>query len=242
MEEKSVITVRNLTKRFGNKTVLDAISFSVEEKGVFISFLGKSGSGKSTLVRLIAGLDRPYSGTICVNGKTASEDARIILPPHQRNMGFIFQDLALFPHFTVFENIAFGLKVNKVDDYSDMVDEVLARFDLQAFKFNYPNQLSGGQQQLVALARSLVLEPEILLLDEPLANLDVKLKTRIRIILKKIANEKNITLFYITHDHNEAMDLSDKILLLNDGCIDFFGTPEEMRKSENLFVKEFIEL
>jgi len=242
MEEKSVITFRNCTKRFGNKTVLNAISFSVEEKGAIISILGKSGSGKTTLVRLIAGLDKPDSGTICVNGKTANEDARIILSPHQRCLGFIFQDLALFPHFTVFENIAFGLKVNKVNDYSSMVDEVLNQFNLQSFKHNYPNQLSGGQQQLVALARSLVLKPEILLMDEPLANLDVKLKTQIRSLLKKIAKEKNITLFYITHDHTEAIDLSDKILLLNNGSIDFFGTPEEMLKSESTFVNEFIEL
>lgn len=242
MEEKSVIAFHNCTKRFGNKTVLDNISFSVAEKGVFISILGKSGSGKTTLVRLLAGLDKPDNGQITIDDKVATHDTKIILPPHRRNIGFIFQDLALFPHLTVFENIAFGLKLNKVIDFAGIVNEMLDQFGLLSYKDVYPNQLSGGQQQLVALARSLVLKPEILLMDEPLANLDVKLKKQIRALLKRIVKERNIILLYITHDHTEAMELSDRILLLNNGSIDFFGTPHEMLQSESTFVKEFIEL
>ena len=146
------------------------------------------------------------------------------------------------PHFTVFENIAFGLKVKKVNAYAEIVVAILRQFNIEELSSSYPNQLSGGQQQLVALARSLVLKPKILLMDEPLANLDVKLKTQIRNLLKQIVKERNITLLYITHDHSEAMEMSDKILFLNEGSIEFLGTPEEMRQSNNPNVQNFIEL
>jgi len=190
----------------------------------------------------LAGLEKLNNGTIIIRNKTASEDGQIIIPPHGRDIGFVFQDLALFPHFTVFENIAFGLKVKKVTGYENIVAAILKQFNLSELTTSYPNQLSGGQQQLVALARSLVLKPKILLMDEPLANLDVKLKAQIRILLKQIVLERNITLLYITHDHSEAMEMSDKILFLNNGRIEFLGTPDEMRQSNNPNVQNFIEL
>ncbi len=242
MEERSVITFKNCTKQFGNKTVLQNLSFSVKEEGTFISILGKSGCGKTTLLRLLAGLETLNSGEIVIDGKVVNKDEKNIVPPHQRNIGFIFQDLALFPHFTVFENIAFGLKLNKKNSYNNIVEEALKQFDIEMLKDNYPNQLSGGQQQLVALARSLVLNPKILLMDEPLANLDVKLKKKIRKLLKDISVERNINVFLITHDHKEAMELSDKILLINEGGVAFFGSPNEMIHTTNTFVKEFIEV
>jgi len=242
MEEKSIIAFQNCTKRFGNKTVLDNISFSLSDGGKFISILGKSGSGKTTLIRLLAGLEKLNNGTIIIHNKTASEDGQIIIPPHNRDIGFVFQDLALFPHFTVFENIAFGLKVKKVTGSEDIVAAILKQFNISELTTSYPNQLSGGQQQLVALARSLVLQPKILLMDEPLANLDVKLKTQIRNLLKQIVLERNITMLYITHDHSEAMEMSDEILFLNKGRIEFLGTPDEMRQSNNPNVQNFIEL
>ena len=242
MEEKSIIAFQDCTKRFGNKTVLGNISVSLSDGGTFISILGKSGSGKTTLIRLLAGLEKLNNGAILIHNKKASEGGQINIPPHQRDIGFVFQDLALFPHFTVFENIAFGLKVKKVNAYAEIVVAILRQFNIEELSSSYPNQLSGGQQQLVALARSLVLKPKILLMDEPLANLDVKLKTQIRNLLKQIVKERNITLLYITHDHSEAMEMSDKILFLNEGSIEFLGTPEEMRQSNNPNVQNFIEL
>lgn len=242
MEKKSVIAFQNCTKKFGNKTVLDKISFNIEDHAGIVSILGRSGCGKTTLMRLLAGLEKLNSGEIFINGIKMSKDEKNIVPPHKRNIGFIFQDLALFPHFTVSENIAFGLKLNKQDDYRDKVDAMLKQFGIQTLKDNYPNQLSGGQQQLVALARSLVLNPKILLMDEPLANLDVKLKKQIRQLLKNISIQQNILVLLITHDHKEAIEISNKILLLNEGRIEFFGTPEEMAHSEKTFVNEFIEV
>jgi ABC-type Fe3+/spermidine/putrescine transport system ATPase subunit len=236
-----LITFQHCSKQFGDKMVLDNVSFSINEKDSFISILGKSGCGKTTLICLLAGLEQLQSGAIFIREEKVSEGERIIVSPHLRNMGFIFQDLALFPHFTVFENIAFGLRLKKVKDYQRIVEEILNQFNILSLKNNFPNQLSGGQQQLVALARNLVLNPKILLMDEPLANLDVKLKTQIRHLLKQIIGEKNITVIYITHDHKEAIELSDKILLLNQGKTEFYGTPKEMQQENNTFVKEFIE-
>ncbi len=242
MEEKSLILFQHCSKHFGKKDILKDISFSVEKSCSFISLLGKSGSGKTTLARLFAGLEVLTTGRIYIDGEIVSDGKTLVVMPYQRNIGFIFQDLALFPHLTVFENIAFGLKIKKVRDFNLIVEDALQKFSLESYGMNYPNQLSGGQQQLVALARSLVLSPRILVMDEPLANLDVKLKTQIRNHLRKIIKEKMITILYITHDHKEAMEMSDKILLLNEGRMDFFGTPEEMIRSNNIFVNEFIEL
>lgn len=241
MEEKPVIAFQNCTKKFGSKIVLENLSFQVGTPAGFISVLGKSGSGKTTLLRLLSGLDKLSAGTIFINGEKMNEGEHIIVPPYRRSIGFIFQDLALFPHFTVFENIAFGLKTKRAKGYKNIVMDVLKQFGIAELKNFYPNQLSGGQQQLVALARCLVLKPGFLLMDEPLANLDVKLKSQIRKLVKKLVAEEEIIVLYVTHDHKEAIELSDRIILLNDGKIEFFGAPDEMSVSDNSFVREFME-
>lgn len=240
MDEKPIIAFQNCTKRFGDKMVLDNVSFIIENHAL-ISILGRSGSGKTTLIRLLAGLEKLDSGKIMIDGRKVSENKNILIPAQKRNTGLIFQDLALFPHFTVYENIAFGLKLKEPFQYSDLANQTLRQFNLSAMKDKYPNQLSGGQQQLVALARSWALNPEILLMDEPMANLDVKLKKQIRSKVTELMKGKSATVVYITHDHHEAMEISDRVLLLNKGRIVFSGSPDEMRKSENPDVKAFIE-
>ncbi|MET3115415.1 ABC-type Fe3+/spermidine/putrescine transport system ATPase subunit [Pedobacter sp. CG_S7] len=242
MESKPLIQFKNCTKRYGGKTILRNISFEVDEGSAFISILGKSGCGKTTLLRLLAGLEKPEEGKISINGKIVSDGNKIIVPPHQRNIGFVFQDLALWPHFTVHQNIEFGLKQLQIAGYKNLINQTLEEFGIAELKNNFPHQLSGGQQQLVALARSMVLQPRILLMDEPLANLDVKLKTQIRTLVKQLVKEKDMTVLYVTHDHKEAVDLSNKIMLLNSGIINYYGTTTEMHQSNDPFVKEFIEI
>lgn len=242
MEREPVIQFKNCTKLFGSKTVLHNISFEVNEENSFTTIIGKSGSGKTTLLRLVAGLEKLNDGRIYINGKVVSEGKKIIVPPHERNVGFIFQDLALWPHFTVYQNIEFGLKQKKIPDYKSIVMQTMDEFGIADLKKNYTNQLSGGQQQLVALARSMVLQPKLLLMDEPLANLDVKLKTQMRKRIKQLVKEKNISIFYVTHDHKEAMEMSDKIMVLNEGAIAYYGTPGQSIYSDNVFLKEFMEV
>ncbi len=237
-----MIQFRNCTKLFGSKTVLHNISFEVNEENSFTTIIGKSGSGKTTLLRLVAGLEKLNDGRIYINGKIVSEGKKIIVPPHERNVGFIFQDLALWPHFTVYQNIEFGLKQKKIPDYKNVIMQTMNEFGISDLKNNFIHQLSGGQQQLVALARSMVLQPKLLLMDEPLANLDVKLKTQMRKRIKQLVKEKKISIFYVTHDHKEAMEISDKMIVLHGGVIAFNGTPEQCFLSNNTFVKEFMEV
>ncbi|MCF6183377.1 MAG: ABC transporter ATP-binding protein [Bacteroidales bacterium] len=239
---ETIIEFKNCTKSFGKNTVLNDISFKIKKDTGIVSVLGKSGSGKTTLLRLLAGLEIPEKGEIFINGKTVCKNGKNIIPPHKRNIGFIFQDLALFPHFTVFENIAFGLKLKKQSDYKNTVNEILKKFEIYSLKNNYPNQLSGGQQQLVALARSLVPEPEILLTDEPTANLDVKLKKKIEELLNDIVKQNNIIILSVTHDHKDAIKQSSEILMLNKGKIAFFGTSDEIIHTKNISVTEFLEI
>lgn len=242
MESKQLIQFTNCTKRYGGKTILRNISFEVGEECAFISILGKSGCGKTTLLRLLAGLEKPEEGKISINGKIVSDGNKIIVLPHHRNIGFVFQDLALWPHFTVYQNIEFGLKQQQIAGYKNLINQTLEEFGIADLKNNFPHQLSGGQQQLVALARSMALQPRILLMDEPLANLDVKLKTQIRNQVKQLVKDKGMTVLYVTHDHKEAVDLSDKIMLLNNGEISYYGKTSEMLQSHDAFVKEFIEV
>ncbi len=242
MEREPVIQFKNCTKLFGSKTVLHNISFEVNEENSFTTIIGKSGSGKTTLLRLVAGLEKLNDGRIYINGKIVSEGKKIIVPPHERNVGFIFQDLALWSHFTVYQNIEFGLKQKKIPDYKSKIMQMLDEFGIADLKNNYTHQLSGGQQQLVALARSMVLQPKLLLMDEPLANLDVKLKTQMRKRIKQLVKEKDISIFYVTHDHKEAMEMSDKMMVLNEGAIAYYGTPEQSIYSDNVFLKEFMEV
>ncbi len=236
-----VALLENVSKSFASTPVLNNLSVAFKE-GELICLLGSSGSGKTTILRLLAGLESADSGKIYVNGKLASEDDRILLPPAARGIGFIFQDLALWPHMTVYENIAFGLKVKKIKNTTETISEILIFLGIEGHKHKYPSQLSGGQQQLVAIARSLVLNPKILLMDEPLVNLDVKLKSKIRAQIKEVIKNFSVTIIYVTHDHHEAFNLADDIMVINEGKIVENGTPQEIRRSNNPFVREFIEL
>lgn len=237
-----MIRLEEVTHAYGSKKVVEKLSFKIGANEL-TSLLGNSGSGKSTILRLIAGLEKPNEGKIFLNDQLVTEAEKIILPPDKRNIGFIFQDLALWPHFSVYENVAFGLKIKKEKNVKDKVGEMLSFFDIKALEEKYPHQLSGGQQQLVALARCLVLKPDILLFDEPLSNLDVQLKARIIDHIKILKKEFKITVVYVTHDHREAFALADKIMVLNrEGGIELSGSKEEISQSENAFVKSFISL
>ncbi len=240
MEIGTHIRIEHCSKRFNERKVLDDISFEIGV-GNFITVLGQTGSGKTTLVRLIAGLEKPDSGKIFFGETLASGPDSIEMLPKDRKIGFIFQDLALWPHLTVYQNVEFGLKINGTRDLTDRVLSVLKRFEIDELKDRYTGKLSGGQQQLVALARSIALQPSVLIMDEPMASLDVKMKKSIRKIVKGLHHE-GLTIIYVTHDHREAFELSDKIVLLNGGRIEEFGSPGEVRNSQKHFTKEFIEL
>lgn len=240
MEIKTQIRLEQCSKSFKDKKVLDDISVPIEA-GNFMSILGQTGSGKTSLARLIAGLEKPDAGRIFLDEKLASSPGKIHIPPHERKMGFIFQDLALWPHLTVYENVEFGLKVSEAPNLRESVFSVLNRFGIEQLKDRYPNKLSGGQQQLVALARSIALHPSTLIMDEPMAGLDVKLKRSIRKIVKDLQSD-GLTIIYVTHDHREAFELSNKIVLLNNGRIEALGSPDEIRTGGNQFAMDFLEI
>ncbi len=236
----AIASLKKVSKRFGETQVLKDVSLDFRE-GKFTCLLGSSGSGKTTILRLLAGLEKPDEGEIYLNGKIVSRAGEIIVPPSHRETGFIFQDLALWPHLNIYENIAFGLKIKKVKDADEKINELLHFFNLNGMEKRYPSQLSGGQQQLAAIARSLSLNPKILLMDEPLASLDVKLKSKIRTEIKGLTDKFSVSVIYVTHDHHEAFRLADEIIVINNGKIEAEGSPEDIKKSENVFVKEFIE-
>jgi ABC-type Fe3+/spermidine/putrescine transport system ATPase subunit len=240
MEVKSYINIEKCSVRFNKQNVLSDISLSIEQ-GNFVSILGPSGSGKTTLVRLVAGLEIPHSGEIFIAGKLVSGSGKLFVQPSSRKTGFIFQDLALWPHFTVHENVSFGLKANGILNVDAEVLTTLNQFGIQDLQFRYPHELSGGQQQLVALARSIILKPSILIMDEPLTNLDVKNKRTIRRMVKQL-QQNGLTIIYITHDHREAFELSDKILVINNGQMEAFDSPEKITNGDNAFIKEFLEI
>jgi len=236
-----IVSLQNISKSFTRIPVITNISLNFGE-GKFTCLLGSSGCGKTTILRLIAGLEKADEGKIYLNSKLVTEENRILLPPSQREIGYIFQDQALWPHLTVYENIAFGLKLKKVEKAKSKITKILDYFGINEYQNNYPNQLSGGQQQLVAIARSLVLKPKILLMDEPLTNLDVKLKSKIRTQIKNLIDNFSVTIIYVTHDHHEAFNLADEIVVINAGKIEGIGAPEDIRKTKSTFIKEFIEL
>ncbi len=235
-----MIKLNNITHAYGAKSVLHDLTLNVEANQL-TCLLGGSGCGKTTILRLIAGLEIPVSGKITIENKTVTENEQIIIPPHQRNIGFIFQDLALWPHFTVYKNISFGLTERKEKNVKETVFKMLHFFGLQEYADKYPHQLSGGQKQLAAISRSLVLKPKFLLMDEPLANLDVKLKRKILEHIKNLKQNFHITLVYVTHDHKEAFAIADQIVVLDKGKVEAAGTVEQIKKSENEFVKYFLE-
>jgi iron(III) transport system ATP-binding protein len=222
------IEIESLSKRYGSLAAVEGLSLDVAD-GEFVTLLGPSGCGKTTTLRLLAGFVGPDAGSIRVGGQTVSSPAGCV-PPEARGMGMVFQNYAVWPHKTVYENVAFGLKVRKVPrgEQRDRVARVLDLVNLAGLEGRYPGQLSGGQQQRVALARSLVVEPRILLLDEPLSNLDAKLRERMRWELKALQRRTGITFVYVTHDQSEAMALSDRIAVMHRGRLEQYGSPREV--------------
>jgi len=235
-----MIELKNITHYYGNTPALENLSLNIGENRL-TCLLGGSGSGKTTILRLIAGLEIPSEGKIFIKNKAVTESGKILIPPHERNVGFIFQDLALWPHFTIYKNIAFGLTERKEKKVRETVFEILDFFGIGDQAEKYPHQLSGGQKQLAAIARSLVLKPEILLMDEPLANLDVKLKRKILELIKNLKRKFDLTIVYVTHDHKEAFAIADEIVVLNEGKIEETGNVEEIKNSGNEYVKYFLE-
>ena len=226
-----------LTKTFGTHAAVDGLSLTVE-KGEFVSLLGPSGCGKTTTLQMIAGFVEPTSGAIRLEGRDL-----LTVKPAKRGLGIVFQSYALFPHMTVAENVAFGLEMQGVAavDRVKRVGETLELVGLTAFTGRFPRQLSGGQQQRVALARALVIRPQILLLDEPLSNLDAKLRGEMQIELRQIQRTVGTTTILVTHDQAEAMALSDRIVVMSQGKIEQIGTPQETyEKPASAFVSQFL--
>ena len=237
------LSVENLHLTYGDNPVLKGVSMELRRwEGV--SLLGPSGSGKTTLLRAVAGLEKPTSGTIAI-GKTRVYDGnpRSEIPAEERNLGLVFQSYALWPHKTVFENVAYTLRLRKVAaaEIKQRVQSVLDQLGLGHLGNRHPHQLSGGQQQRVAIGRALVYNPPVILLDEPLSNLDAKLREEARVFLRELIVKLGLSALMVTHDQNEAMAISDRILLLNNGVIEQQGTPQEMYGSpRTLFAAEFM--
>ena len=233
----ATLELQGLTKRFGEFTAVDSMNLKAAE-GEMIALLGGSGCGKTTTLRMIAGFTEPTAGQILVDGKNVST-----IPPYRRNIGIFFQNYALFPHMTVFENVAFGLKLQKLpkNEIRERVEHMLALVKLTGMDKRYPRQLSGGQQQRVALARALVTRPSILLLDEPLSNLDAKLRVEMQVEIKRIQKELGITTIIVTHDHEEAVSLADRVIVMNAGHILQIGKPQEVfDRPASPFIADFM--
>ena len=218
------ILVNNISKRFGDFVALDDVSLEVES-GALTALLGPSGSGKSTLLRIIAGLETPDQGEILLAGKDAT-----VLAPQKRNVGFVFQHYAAFKHMTVWDNVAFGLKVRKRPkaEIAERVDELLNLVQLQNFGHRYPAQLSGGQRQRMGLARALAPEPQVLLLDEPFGALDARVRSELREWLRQLHDVVHVTTVFVTHDQDEAMEISDEIAVINHGRLEQVGSPRQL--------------
>jgi spermidine/putrescine ABC transporter ATP-binding subunit len=231
------VAVRELSKSFGSLVVVERATLDIGE-GELYTLLGPSGCGKTTLLRLIAGFNAPDSGQVLFDGRDVSQ-----VPPHLRGIGMVFQNYALWPHMTVHRNVAYGLKLRQTPaaEIESRVKDVLGRVRLEGLGDRYPGQLSGGQQQRVALARALVLNPKILLLDEPLSNLDAKVRVQVRAEIRKLQKELGITTVYVTHDQEEALTLSDRIAVFHQGRVFQVGTPRDLyQRPQNRFVADFI--
>ncbi len=231
------VRLESVSKRFGRVVALHEVTLTFED-GSFTAILGPSGSGKTTLLYLIAGIYKPSSGRIYFGDRDVTN-----MPPNKRNVGLVFQNYALYPHMTVYDNIAFPLRLKKLprDEIDRRVREVAKLLHIEELLERYPSQLSGGQQQRVAMARALVKQPDVLLLDEPLSNLDALLRIKIRAELKRLQKDLGITTIYVTHDQSEALALADRIVVIDRGRIQQVGTPDEVyARPRNLFVAGFI--
>lgn len=237
------IVIKGLNKSYGGNRVVKDLNLEIDEKE-FVTLLGPSGCGKTTTLRLLAGFLTPDSGEVYVDGQLLSS-SQMTVPPERRRMGMVFQNYAVWPHMTVFDNVAFGLKLAKLNktEVRSRVARIVATVGLEGLEDRHPGQLSGGQQQRVALARSLVVEPSILLLDEPLSNLDAKLREQLRTELKDLQRRTGITFVYVTHDQAEAMALSDRVAVFHQGVLQQYGRPREVyERPTNLFVADFMGL
>ena len=237
------LSVENLHLTYGDNPVLKGVSMTLG-RGEVVSLLGPSGSGKTTLLRAVAGLEKPTSGRIAIGNRPVYDGTpRSEIPAEERNLGLVFQSYALWPHKTVFDNVAYPLKLRKVaaGEIKERVQRVLDQLGLGHLGNRHPHQLSGGQQQRVAIGRALVYNPPVILLDEPLSNLDAKLREEARVFLRELIIKLGLSALMVTHDQNEAMAISDRILLLNNGVIEQQGTPQEMYGSPaTLFAAEFM--
>lgn len=237
----AVVEFRELTKRFGGLTAVDEISLVIGH-GLLVSLLGPSGCGKTTTLRLLAGFLSPDGGEIRVGGRVVSAPGNT-LPPEKRSMSMIFQSYALWPHMTIAENVAYGLRLRRLprEEIDRRVIDILGVTRLKTLAERYPSELSGGQQQRVALARAMVVEPEILLMDEPLSNLDANLREEMRFEIRRLHDQYRTTTVYVTHDQMEAMTTADLIVVMNDGRIEQVGSPEEIyERPRSEFVARFI--
>ena len=237
----STITISHITKSFGENTVLKDFTETFKD-GEFITLLGPSGCGKTTMLRIIAGFEKPTSGELYIDDQLVS-GGKTFVPPEKRGIGMVFQSYAVWPHMNVFDNVAYPLRIQKKpkEQIKAAVSKVLEIVHLSQYAERLPSQLSGGQQQRVALARALVAEPKLLLLDEPLSNLDAKLRESMRFEIKEIQQRTGITVVYVTHDQTEAMAMSDRIFLINSGVVQQCGTPQEIyNHPANQFVADFL--
>jgi len=231
----NILEIEGLTKSYdGKKKALNDCNFFLK-KGEICAIVGESGSGKTTLLRLIAGLERPNNGCIKINNKIVSSNTRIT-PPQKRQIGMVFQDYALFPHMTVEENISFGLKKPGASE----IENLLSLIKMDAYGKSYPSELSGGQEQRVALARTLALKPDLLLLDEPFSNLDIGLKSELRKEIKSVVKELKTSLIFITHDLYDAIEIADKIIFLKDGIVLNNSKVNDFVNTENEEIKKMI--
>ena len=231
------IQLKDMVKRFGALEAVSHVSLDIRD-GELFTLLGPSGCGKTTILRLIGGFHKPDGGEIFFGNREVSA-----IPPYERNIGMVFQNYALWPHMTIFDNVAYGLKIKKVPakERAGKVNHALSLVNLTGLEKRYPGQLSGGQQQRVALARALVLNPDVLLLDEPLSNLDAKIRQQVRTEIRKLQKELAITAIYVTHDQEEALTLSDRIAVLDHGKLQQLGSPRDLyQRPENPFVADFI--
>lgn len=231
------ISFKDIVKKYGDTTVIPELSLEIQ-KGEFFTLLGPSGCGKTTLLRMVAGFNSIEGGTLAFNGKVMNQ-----VSPSKRNIGMVFQNYAIFPHLSVSGNIAFGLQNRKIPkgEIAKKVEEILKVVQIEAYKDRMPKNLSGGQQQRVALARAIVIRPDVLLMDEPLSNLDAQLRIEMRNAIKHIQREVGITTVYVTHDQEEAMAVSDRIAVMKSGVIQQLGTPRDIyQRPANLFVATFI--